>query len=239
MTTCWSDVLGDCGGGQSEEHYLSRSIIGNSTVTISGFPFLDGKTRTLPGKRLTRNMLCKRHNESLSPLDAAAGHFFQVIKAFMHRGKMRARGARKPGGLDIYRVDGALTERWMLKTVINMMFRRRVSTGAWRPRENWVRCVHGMEAFAEGCGLYLLTAEGRLPDRSESAIGIRFLTQTETDHTLIGAQFSIEDLQFAVTMVAFDWPHRGGYRFRELKDKPSLDLRLLIHVDWKGLAPSG
>jgi hypothetical protein len=130
---------------QSREHYLSRAIIGSGEVVVSCFPFLKGETRTIPGERLVAKMLCKRHNEALSPLDSAAGHFFQVLSAFKYRGAMRAQGATKPGGIDMYEVDGALVERWMLKTIINVMFDRElVSDQKWRPPELWVRCVSGL-----------------------------------------------------------------------------------------------
>jgi hypothetical protein len=104
VVTCWAEALNDCGTVQSREHYLSRAIIGSGDVVVSGFPFLRGATRSIPGERLVAKMLCKRHNTLLSPLDAAAGHFFQVLSAFKYRGIMRAHGARKAGGVDIYEV---------------------------------------------------------------------------------------------------------------------------------------
>ena len=233
MITCWARVLQECNDVQSREHYLSRAIIGSGNVTISGLPFLHGKARAIPGERLVAKILCKRHNELLSPLDAAAGHFFQVLKAFKKRGIMRAHGAKKPGGIDMYEVAATLVERWMLKTVINVMFERRIDPDiAWYPPETWVRCAFALRPFPEWCGLYLLTGESSSHNGALSAIGIRPLTKGVDGKELIGAQFQIEELQFVLAMEPLGDIHRTGYRIQALKDKPSLDLRQIIHFRW-------
>jgi hypothetical protein len=232
MVSCWAEALTGCCGGQSREHYLSRSIIGSDDVRVSGFPFLRGETRLIPGERLVAKILCKHHNTILSPVDAAAGHFFQVLKGFKSRAIMRARGARKPGGIDMYRVNGPLVERWFLKTVINVMFDREINTDRrWRPSDVWVRSAFGVAPFPEGCGFYFLEGESNWRDSSESAIGIRPLTHGTTD-SIIGGQFIIEDLQFAVSMERPHESHGCGYRIRAIKDKPSLNLRQIINFDW-------
>jgi hypothetical protein len=236
MVTCWAETLGDCGTIQSREHYLSRSIIGSDDVVVSGFPFLKGETRTIPGERLVAKMLCKPHNEYLSPTDSAAGHFFQVLSAFKQRAIMRARGARKPGGIDMYDVDGALVERWMLKTLINVMFDRDLGADErWRPPDLWVRCAFGTSPFPAKCGLYLLEGEGSSQMTKHSAIGILPRTRSDRDDTLIGGQFRMADLQFALSMEPLHSSHQPLYRLRELKDKPSLELRQIAHFRWDGL----
>lgn len=236
MVTCWAETLGDCGAIQSREHYLSRSIIGAGEVTVSGFPFLKGETRTIPSERLVAKMLCKTHNEYLSPTDTAAGHFFQVLSAFRRRAIMRARGARKRGGIDMYEVDGALVERWMLKTLINVMFDRDVGADErWRPLDVWVRCAFGVLAFPAKCGLYLLQGEGWSHLAKNSAIGILPRMRSDQDDTLIGGQFRIADLQFALAMEPLHTSHQRLYRLRALKDSRSFKLRQIAHFRWVGL----
>src|SRR2546430_3978568 len=51
---------------------------------------------------------------------------------------------------------------------------------------------------------YLFTSDRRLQERDESAIGIRFLSRSEVDDTLIGAQFTMEHLQLALSMAPLD-----------------------------------
>jgi ribosome biogenesis protein Tsr3 len=48
---------------------------------VSGLPWLKpDETKILPITQLAGNILCKRHNEALSPLDAMAGRFFTALK---------------------------------------------------------------------------------------------------------------------------------------------------------------
>lgn len=237
MVNCWASALGDCGKDQSREHYLSASIIGSDDVVISGLPFLNGEQRRIPGKRLVAKMLCKRHNEILSPLDAAAGHFFQVLSAFKIRGIMRARGAKKLGGIDVYEIDGAQVERWMLKTVINLMFERELNSGEkWVPPELWVRCVFGKTTFPDRCGLYILEGEALWAVTEHSSIGIRLMTRSSDDEFVIGGQFQMAELQFALAMEPLHARHQRLYRVRVLKDKPSLDLLQIANFIWTNLS---
>jgi hypothetical protein len=212
---------------------VSRSVIGSGDVEISGFAFLKGETRTIAGERLLAKMLCKHHNTALSPLDAAAGHFYKVLSAFNERGLMRAQGARKRGGIDMYEVDGPLVERWMLKTVINLMFDTddEVEYG-WRPPEMWVRCAFGASVFPVKCGFYLLEGEGVSRISQHSTISILPRTRSARDGTLIGGQFRLANLQFVLAMEPLHISHQRCYRMPVIKDKPSVDLYQIIHIRW-------
>lgn len=242
MIVCWSQCLGDCDATQSQEHYVSQAIVGKQEVLITGFPFLDrNEVRRIPAKRLTRSMLCRRHNALLSPLDAAAGYFFKTLAAFKIRGIKRAQGRRKRGGPDIYVVNGAFVERWPLKTAINIMFGKRLtaSESDWLPPDQWVACAHGREPFPDGCGFYFITREGVMYESDESGIRIVPLTKSETDDTPIGAIFTIEHLTFAVSMERLHEQHRWGYRLQALKDTKAFKLRQLLRFDWSQVAESG
>ncbi|MFZ2493467.1 MAG: hypothetical protein WA208_18465 [Thermoanaerobaculia bacterium] len=237
---CWAAALGDCDAVQSREHYLSRSIIGTGEVVVSGLRSLGGRAATISAERLVAKVLCKRHNELLSPLDAAAGDFFRVLKAFKYRAGMRARGARKRGGVDVYRVDGALVERWMLKTVINLAFARRTPSGErWCVPAGWVTSVFGRTAFPDGCGLYLLQGTSNLNDSPTSVLRVAVLTADggvgeKRDGMVIGGQFAIEDVQFAVLMQPVGSVN-GAYRLRHIRDARAFRLRQVLNVDWAGL----
>jgi hypothetical protein len=233
MVSCWAQALGDCSGGQSREHYLSRSVIGTGEIVVSGFPFLRGQTRTIPGERLVAKILCKDHNRQLSPVDRAAGHLFQVLKAFKERGRMRARGFRKPGGIDMYEVDGTLIERWMLKTLINFVLDRDFAPEQhWRPPELWVRCAFGLTAFPDRCGLYLLADnKWRKPSR-EPAIWLQPLLSGPNNDVLDGGQMMMADVQFAIAMSPLGRVHQPLFRVRAIKDKPALELRQVINFHW-------
>jgi hypothetical protein len=201
-------------------------------VTVSGFPFLRGDTRTISVNRLVAKILCRKHNEALSEVDTAAGHFFNVMRAFRHRAAMRAKGYRKPGGIDMYDVDGFLVERWMLKTIINLMVDQPLRQERWRPDDVWVRCAYGLAPFPDRCGLYLLADNKYRKASPDSGICIWTLTKGKNADLLTGGHYKIEEAQFAITMAPLAGAHQPLYRLRALKDKPALELRQIINFRW-------
>jgi hypothetical protein len=125
----------------------------------------------------------------------------------------------------------------MLKTIVNVMFDRELTPEQkWRPPDWWVRCVFGEGAFPAFCGLYLLEGESQWRLTEEAAIGIRPLTKNADSDELVGGQFRLAELQFALTMQPLHETHLHLYRLRALKDKPSLQLRQIIHFRWASVS---
>ena len=44
---CWAQALGDCGGGKSKEHLVSRGLLRSEPVTVSGLEWCR-EPRTVP-----------------------------------------------------------------------------------------------------------------------------------------------------------------------------------------------
>ena len=62
---------------------LLQQIQDEGAVAISGAPLQAVReTKELPLKALESNVLCKRHNSSLSDLDKLAGKFFGKLKQY-------------------------------------------------------------------------------------------------------------------------------------------------------------
>jgi hypothetical protein len=77
---CYLRNTRDCSEQISREHYISRSVLTQlgEVLRISGAPWLDpDQTLDTTVENLTAKILCKRHNEALSPLDGEAGLFFR------------------------------------------------------------------------------------------------------------------------------------------------------------------
>jgi hypothetical protein len=84
---CYAKALTDCSRDLSREHYVSESILKllGDVHVISNASWLTpgAQSRPLPSKALGSKILCTRHNEMLSPLDAKAKAFFeQILWAF-------------------------------------------------------------------------------------------------------------------------------------------------------------
>jgi hypothetical protein len=80
---CYLEWSKDCDQTISAEHFISATVLsqlGDKKVRLNGMPWLRGATKNLPISSLTGNILCRRHNAALSPLDAMAGRFFSALK---------------------------------------------------------------------------------------------------------------------------------------------------------------
>lgn len=109
---CYAKILSDCSAALSKEHYVSRSILDllGDVHVISNASWLPPGTQSKPlrSKALGSRILCKRHNEMLSVLDAKAKDFLkQVIWAFSE-GSIALPDRRVA-------VDGDALELWVLK----------------------------------------------------------------------------------------------------------------------------
>jgi len=83
---------------------------------------LKGEERSIGLSSLTSNCLCQVHNSALSQLDTAAARCFQAIKF----GDLERTGEGKH-----YLFSGHDIERWMLKTLANMVASRNIDA-RWR-----------------------------------------------------------------------------------------------------------
>jgi len=80
---CYAAPLGDCAGGGSGEHYISRSVLElvGTAVRGSGFPWQAQGTRQDIGiASLSANILCRRHNQQLWHLDETGKMFVRALK---------------------------------------------------------------------------------------------------------------------------------------------------------------
>lgn len=159
LQACYLSALNDCCETLSDEHYISEAVLKvlGDEVEISGSHWLpEGQSKILPVKRLTARILCKRHNEALSALDAIAGRFFGHLRAVqddLHEKSLSKRGTERL-------FSGEALELWMLKVAVGYYFGR-ISSNEGKPMKD----THGfnwdlfLAAAFEGkwepnCGLY-------------------------------------------------------------------------------------
>lgn len=115
---CWATSLGDCGGVQSLEHYMTKALFNGPHVTLKGLPWCRSDPRTIPLSRAGANILCQNHNTALSSVDAEIS---KLQKAIVHasrkprlnrEGKLRSPPRR-------FAISGSLLSRWLSKTFCN------------------------------------------------------------------------------------------------------------------------
>jgi hypothetical protein len=160
---CYAAALADCSDKISGEHYISHGILkalsnDGVSVEVEGFSWLKGRKLKLPTKHLRSNILCKRHNESLSGLDSIAKRFFLSILRI-----------DKEYALDlddcldrVFLFNGHDIERWILKTLCGAVFSGSLTLPttpikAWEPNLQWLRILFSLENFPKQWGLYIST----------------------------------------------------------------------------------
>ena len=195
---CYARQLNDCSTEMSAEHLFSEVTLNlvsgqDGKVARAGYPWQEeGQVQTLTPSNCKANVLCKRHNNALSPVDAAAGRLLKAIlntPDFLRNQELR-----------VLILSGDDVERWILKTLCTHIVAVRRFGSGWQPPVQWLDIVWGMKPFPRGCGLYFNHEVGRSsPDAVR--LGLRVLTCPGAT----GASGGIVQLcgyEFALAMIA-------------------------------------
>jgi hypothetical protein len=148
---CWASCLGNCGGGWTNEHYISDGIFDAASVTAFGLHWCNEKPVQIGLGSAVSKILCKTHNEALSPYDSEAAKLSGFLTANIQDEPLKA---------DVISLNGSLLEKWALKTCINLGFIGALDQGTFArivPPENLVREVFSDKTPPDGMGLYFVT----------------------------------------------------------------------------------
>jgi len=154
VSKCYANILADCNGSISREHYISESvlsILSGRNLNVRGFPWQQkGDQLTVTATGLAAKVLCEAHNTALSPLDTDAGKFFQTLYTCT-RGGMQGLVSTEDLSFDF---EGRILEYWMLKVV-----RGAIASGNYGgtnrlvPR-SWVEVLFGRQEWPHDFTLY-------------------------------------------------------------------------------------
>jgi hypothetical protein len=157
---CYAAGFNDCGTVISREHPISQGLLKqigkDDTTKVAGFKWQEPETFKVVGdSSLASAMLCKRHNEAMSPLDEVAIR----LSAFLEKIDDELREGTGP-------VDGHILfageeiERWMLKNIIGLAKAGMVHNEV---TEESVELLFSNLPWSEGLGLYVdVEANARL-----------------------------------------------------------------------------
>jgi hypothetical protein len=199
----------------TREHLVSRSVIGDGVVAVKGLPMAPSLVLPLPASRLSRKILCRKHNNDLGPLDAEAGRAVAALS-----------GAGEAGGIDRKGIDGFKLERWCLKTCINAWYHRvdRSPGLPWRPPADWIEIAFGRRCFQGYGGLYLapetptspvpghtlFEVEARFPHGEMNPIGAVLRIGQRFFTLVIDGRYELRDQVFRPRIVPFGRPVQGA-----------------------------
>jgi hypothetical protein len=156
---CYATALGDCGSKLTREHYVSESLLNelnrDNNLRVAGFPWQTaGQEKVLRPNALASKILCKRHNDALSSLDAIALRLFHAFNE---------EGTSGSGRQLLFLFNGSDLERWILKVLCGLAhsgnLMRRGGTAVSIPNQ-WLEILFGYIDFPDGQGLYVCASPG-------------------------------------------------------------------------------
>lgn len=215
MTTrCWAARMGGCSASMSDEHPISAHVFDSEVLDLHGAEWLPESVQSLPLRRISSRVLCKRHNELLSPLDSAAGDFARELRRL-----------NSPSSKGALLVHGPTIERWCVKALLGI-----IAAGWHRPggvrvtmgdvSAFLVRFAYGNGSLPAGCGLHMLTYECDFEHRAE-AVSWKPLVGNETGSHILGLLVGLPPVAFALALEPGDIT--PAIQYTQLKS----------HVDWR------
>jgi len=151
--------------------------------------------RNIPPRGLQAKILCKRHNNALSPLDTTIARLFDVL--------FRAEQGCNVGA---HEFDGESLERWALKVLLGL-----VTSGnffgaegkAMAVPELHLRILFGEETFPQGCGFYYIgdPVKGLDADLLNAAVN-RYPPGDAEEGSIFGITIRLAWLRFLTTVTA-------------------------------------
>jgi hypothetical protein len=194
---CYARKLDDCGNEMSGEHLFSETMLklltdADGKLLRAGYPWQqEGEVQQLTPATCKANVLCKRHNNALSPLDTTGGRFLRAILStpdFLQNHELR-----------VLLLSGDDFERWILKTLCTHIVATRKFGDSWEPPLAWIDFLWGMSSLPPGCGLYYNQEIGN-PNPDAVQLSFRVLTCPGSVEPS-GAIAELAGYQFALAMI--------------------------------------
>jgi hypothetical protein len=192
---CYASRLADCSQVLSREHPVSHGILKelshDGLVKIEGFNWQEqNSAQEVPTPRLVSKILCKRHNEALSRIDAIALRLFQKVDNAIRQKQ------RQPCA---FLFDGTDFERWMLKTLCGLVLSGYADIGAvgtsWKPDIRWLGILFAGEPFPDRWGFYYSGESGATIEG-----GVKFRTIANSEDGVYGLEILLDDERFLFLM---------------------------------------
>jgi hypothetical protein len=221
---CYANADGNCSSKISKEHFISANYLEqiqlNNTAKVAGLTWQAPETFNLvPVKTMASNILCERHNNALSPLDAVFGSFAETVREFDRPGSTHSE-AREISGSDI--------ELWMLKCLVGLTASGNVK-GTLKPECSDI--LFGRIDWPEGWGLYFANQAGEQIYHSNSLL---IETMVSPDNVVLLGKLFIQGLPFLLVMGKPDNPQNVGVWRPATIIFKSPDSEKTITLSWDG-----
>jgi hypothetical protein len=242
---CYAQATGDCRPPISADHAIAEAISDDFQRTPVTRILSDGTSRIVPSSAVGRNVLCRRHNSALSPLDDLGRRF---VRALTQQLKHRFENSSQ----DTHALfNGADVERWMLKVLCTMAHGERASrvhsSSTWRVPRAWLRILFEGRPLPPGAGLYTpRVARGRFDRGILTFKIVGQLRPLETgalilggrDHAVLGISMCIYGQDFDLHMFPPSEESQYWYRIRMYRMRSAAGGVSHVHLGWEEAPPS-
>jgi hypothetical protein len=203
---CYAAILKDCSVEISKEHYISRSALekltDNRLVNLRGLPWIDpGGTRSLPFLSLESRILCVRHNNALSPIDAVGSRLFDTMinenEDLMKQYGLKSDSAVLFNGHDI--------EKFLIKIMLGVMASGNMKFTLTKEDDvmnkgKWIRTLFGQGRVAGKRGLYFVGMPGTSDTATKKEMEISGLSNRRLGlHTFL---FTLQKRRLLLSLTA-------------------------------------
>jgi hypothetical protein len=198
---CWARDLGGCSDAISGEHIVTAGLFETDVVAVQGFGWCRDEPKHVGLSSLTRNILCTKHNSTLSTVDSAAIAAFDVFRECVRLTDVRQSMAPRRWNISHLKIDGLALERWFLKTLINVAIdgEQRIgplSTLPGEPSQDLVRIGYGLAAFTGKAGLYAAAQVGETVTNEDRVNITSFLDAS--NERVLGGTFYFRGWRFVL-----------------------------------------
>src|SRR5260370_7179973 len=165
MRKCWALSRGDCSEEMSGEHIVSAGLFLSENITVKGFDWCREEPKSIGLSRLTKKILCDKHNSALAQVDEAGIKTFDAFRQSTRLQNVRSGMKARRWRVSRFKVDGTKLERWFLKTLINVAAGSSHQIGpeaqhAGEPSTGLIEIVFGEKRFQPRAGLYVVGDQG-------------------------------------------------------------------------------
>lgn len=201
---CYARAFNDCDRTISGEDYISYNILEQigGPLTVSGLTWLqDGTTKELPLRALRANILCRRHNTALSPIDATIG---QLFRRLVSPEELDTSNSDEP---KMYLFSGHDLERWLLKVLFGVAEagvadHSAGSLGIHSVRQ-WLDVLFENKRFPKRHGLYV-HAEIGTKKTVENGVALSLISNAANG--IYGLRMELRDKILILALLDPGWP---------------------------------
>lgn len=235
---CWAECLGDCSGGLSREHIISKSFFEGEPISVKGLDWTQEEERKIGLSSAVSKVLCRAHNSRLSSLDA------EIKKARKHFRKFSDLVIKdKQAEEFVGTIDGTKFERWLLKTTINFMRASPRKYSNFFPDYLLTEMAFGITPFNYSTGQGLYTVNPKLYShmvKSGNFVHVQpLILSLEGQSCLLGSLITFCGFPFFLNTIDPMTKNLGGLQVNEISEVNLIDKNLFHPPRIRTLTSSG